>query len=72
MPKINDIMIMMVWLHNKEVIQDILIKKYSTEETYHKTSNISCNLAGNKMVDHSDVVAAAPTDAAPITSSFST
>ena len=35
--------------------------------TYRKTSNIRCTLIGNKIVDHSDVVGAAPT-----TSSFST
>ena len=34
---------------------------------YHQTSNISRSLVGNKIVDHSDVVGAAPT-----TSSFST
>ena len=39
---------------------------------YHKTANIRRTLAGNKLVDHSDVVGAAPTGAAPITSSFST
>ena len=39
---------------------------------YHKTSNISCTLVGNKIVDHSDVVGASPVGAAPTTSSFST
>ena len=40
--------------------------------TYSKTSNISCNLVGNKIVDHSDVVGASSVDAAPTTTSFST
>ena len=39
---------------------------------YRKTSNISRTLVGNKIVDNSDVVGAAPTGDAPITSSFST
>ena len=38
---------------------------------YRKTSNISCTLVGNKIVDHSDVVGASPVGAAPTTSSFS-
>ena len=38
---------------------------------YHKTSNISCTLVGNEIVDNSDVVGAAPVGAAPTTSSFS-
>ena len=39
---------------------------------YRKTSNIRRTLAGNKIVDHSDVVGASPVGAAPTTSSFST
>ena len=40
---------------------------------YHrKTSNKSRTLVGNKIVDNSDVVGAAPFGAAPTTSSFST
>ena len=39
---------------------------------YRKTSNISCTLVGNKIVDHSDVVGASSVGAAPTTSSFST
>ena len=38
---------------------------------YCQTSNISCTLVGNKIVDHSDVVGAAPGGAASTTSSFS-
>ena len=33
--------------------------------TYHQTSNISCTLVGNIIVDHSDVVGASPIGAAP-------
>ena len=39
---------------------------------YHKTSNISRTLIGNKIIDNSDVVGASPVGAAPSTSSFST
>ena len=38
---------------------------------YRKTSNIRHTLVGNKIVDQSDVVGAAPVGAAPTTSSFS-
>ena len=41
-------------------------------QAYRKTSNISRTLAGNKIVDHSDVVGASPVGAAPTASSFST
>ena len=40
--------------------------------TYRKTSNISCTLVGNKIVDQSGVVGASPVGAAPTTSSFLT
>ena len=40
--------------------------------SYRKTSNISRTLAGNKIVDNSDVVGASPVGPAPTTSSFST
>ena len=39
---------------------------------YRQVSNISHALAAYKIVDHSDVVGAAPVGAAPTTSSFST
>ena len=39
---------------------------------YRKVSNIRRTLAGNKIVDHSDVVGASPVGVAPTTSSFST
>ena len=38
----------------------------------HQTSNISGTLIGNKIVDHSDVIAASPLGAAPTKFSFST
>ena len=41
-------------------------------QDYRQTSNIRRTLIGNKIVDHSDVVGAAPVVAAPSTSSFST
>ena len=41
-------------------------------DTYRQVSNISRTLAGNKIVEHSDVVGASPVGAAPTTSSFST
>ena len=39
---------------------------------YRQTSDISCTLVGNKIVDHSDVVGASPFGAAPTISLFST
>ena len=47
----------------------ILIYSYPK---YHQTSNISGNLRGNEIVDHSDVFGASPVGAAPTTSSLST
>ena len=41
-------------------------------EVYRQVSNISRNLVGNEIVDHSDVAGALPVGAAPTTSSFST
>ena len=41
-------------------------------QIYRKTSNISRTLVGNKIVDNSDVVGAAPTGDAPTTSELST
>ena len=38
---------------------------------HHQTSDISDTLAGNKIVDHSDVVGASPVGAAPTASSYS-
>ena len=38
-------------------------------EIYHQVSNIRPTLAGNLIVDHSDVIGASPVGAAPTTSS---
>ena len=43
-----------------------------TLEDYRRISNIRRTLVGNKIVDHSDVVGAAPVGAAPTTSSLLT
>ena len=50
------------------------VKSYSKSVVfrYRPVSNISRNLVGNEIVDHSDIVGASPVDAAPTTSSFST
>ena len=49
----------------------LLISKLVAYYLYRQVSNISHTLAGNKIVDHSDVVGASPVGAAPTTSSFS-
>ena len=43
-----------------------------TNNRYYQTSNIRCTLAGNKIVDHSDVVEAPPIGTAPSPSSILT
>ena len=48
------------------------INSMYTELAELTTSNIRRTLAGNKIVDHSDVVGASPVGAAPTTSSLST
>ena len=50
---------------------DILLT-FRRDYSYRKTSNISCTLLGNKIIDNSDVDGASPVGAAPTTSSFST
>ena len=45
---------------------------FSAKFSCRKTSNISCTLVDNTIVDHSDVVWASPVGAAPTTSSLST
>ena len=47
-------------------------RQFCPKYIYRQTSNISCTFAGNKIVDHSDVVGASPVSSAPTTSSFST
>ena len=45
---------------------------YTMGPTSSQTSNISHTLAGNKIVDHSDVVGESPIGTAPTTFSFLT
>ena len=48
------------------------IEHWGSKHMYRQVSNIRRTLAGNEIVDHSDVVGASPVGAAPTTSSFST
>ena len=50
----------------------ILKKGKDGQWKYRKTSNISCTLVGNTIVDNSGVVGATPAVAVPTASSFST
>ena len=50
----------------------MLLLWYFVASDYRQVSNISRTLAGNNIVDHSDVVGASPAGAAPTTSSVST
>ena len=56
------------------LVQDktLFIMHCQYHDIYRKISNIRRTLAGNRIVDHSDVVGASPVGAAPTTSSFST
>ena len=49
-----------------------LVEGKDAFKIYSQISNIRCTLVGNKLVDDSDVVGAAPVGAAPTASSFST
>ena len=53
-------------------IPEKIPSKHLIKSRYRQVSNIRHTLAGNKFVDHSDVVGASPVGAAPTTSSFST
>ena len=44
--------------------------KKNSNHKYRQTSNLSCTLVGNKIVDHSDVVGAPPIGAAPTSSHY--
>ena len=46
--------------------------RMNNSSIYHKTSNISRTLVGNKILDHSDAVGASPVGTATTTSPFST
>ena len=50
----------------------LMFNKNKSIRNYRQVSNIRRTFAGNKLVDHSDVVGASPVGAAPTTSSFST
>ena len=62
----------MMSLGSNELIRMMYLQSIHTFNTHRQTSNISGTLVGNKIVDHSDVVGAAPVGAAPTTSSFLT
>ena len=55
-----------------KMIVMVIIIFISMWNNYCQTSNISRTFAGNKLVDHSDVVRALPFGTASSTSSFST
>ena len=58
-----------IWIIN----QCLIISHWLDCMSYYRQAyNISRTVAGNKIVDHSDVVGASPVGAAPTTSSFST
>ena len=50
----------------------LFLKLENSVHDYRQISNIRRSLAGNKIVDHSDVIGASPVGAAPTTSSLST
>ena len=65
------------WVKNshgkaKDFHKDVYKEPTGCMFIHHQVSNISHTLAGYKIVDHSDVVAAPPVGTAPTTSSFST
>ena len=55
----------------REIARKYVFRVFGFSE-YRQVSNIRRTLAGNYIVDNSDVVGASPVDAAPTTSSFST
>ena len=57
---------------NGVVLLSNLWFKLHLKSSYCQTSDISRTLAGNKTVDHSDLVRSLPVGTAPTTSSFST
>ena len=58
-------------MHNVKQIWIIFCVTY-TFQNYRHTANMRRTWVGTKIFDHSDVVAASPVGATPITSSFST
>ena len=59
------------WLWRTSNVLTNCILYWRAAVPYRKTSNISCTLVGNKIVDQSDAVGTSPVGAAPTTSSFS-
>ena len=57
---------------NSSIIPPVQETNTPYADKYRQVSNIRRTLAGNTIVDHSDVVGASPVGAAPTTSSFST
>ena len=66
------ICLMAVISYNCSIPTSPIAQALRIDVDYHHTSNIRRTWLGNKIVDHSDVVAASPGGAAPTTSSFST
>ena len=60
-----------IWRKTNTNANHMMIWNHSTNGYCH-TSNISCTLEGNKIVDHRDVIGASPVDAATTTSPFLT
>ena len=65
----NDLILKVTAYENQKQLNKDYI---DIQKGYRKTSHISRTLAGNRIVDNSDVVGASPVGAAPTTSSFST
>ena len=62
---------LVLFFNTKVVMADGILLSWKTT-TFRQASDISGTIAGNKIVDHSDVVGALPVGTAPTTSSFST
>ena len=58
--------------HSNLLRMDMMFLDLRYVDKYRQVSNISRTSAGNKFVDHSDVVGASPVGAAPTASSIST
>ena len=59
-------------LNHSKTHQNHMHNSWDVLYNYRQVSNIRHTLAGNEIIDHSDVVGASPVGAAPTTSSFST
>ena len=71
-----DLLRLSIWLIHCGLKKSLTFRRHFQmhflEWKCRKTSNISHTLAGNEIVDNSDVVGASPVGPAPTTSSFST